>query len=116
MAGALVAGGAGFIGNHLLADLRRRGIAPLVSVDIAEPLSPVDGVVYRRADVRQQLHLDPSGIEVIYNLAGLVGSPDHPAVTRNCAATWARRVAPGPSARWNPSESRLASATWSPVS
>ncbi|MBA3524891.1 MAG: NAD(P)-dependent oxidoreductase, partial [Geodermatophilaceae bacterium] len=35
MAGTIVFGGAGFIGTHLLRDLRSRGIGPLVSADIA---------------------------------------------------------------------------------
>jgi nucleoside-diphosphate-sugar epimerase len=76
--GALVVGGAGFIGTHLLADLHRRGTAPLVSADMALPAHPIDGVVYRHADARQPLDLDPAGIDVIYNLAALVTTPGHP--------------------------------------
>lgn len=79
MTGALVVGGAGFIGTHLLEDLRRRGVQPLVCLDIAAPARPVADVIYRHADVRRPLDVDPAGIDVIYNLAALVTTPGHPA-------------------------------------
>lgn len=78
MTGALVVGGAGFIGTHLLRDLRRQGMDTLVSADIAPPTAPVAGVAYHRADVRRSLDIDPYDIDVIYNLAGLVTTPGHP--------------------------------------
>ena len=79
MTGALVVGGAGFIGTHLLEDLRRRGTDPLVCADIAPPAHPIAGVAYEYADVRRPLRVNPAGIDVIYNLAGLVTTPGHPA-------------------------------------
>lgn len=78
MAGAIVFGGAGFIGTHLLRDLAARGVAPLTSADIADPREPVDGVTYEYADVRESITLDGSAYDTIYNLAGLVATPGHP--------------------------------------
>lgn len=78
MSGALVVGGAGFIGTHLLRDLRRQGLDTLLSADIAPPAAPVAGVAYHHADVRRAVDVDPSDIDVIYNLAGLVTTPGHP--------------------------------------
>lgn len=77
--GALVLGGAGFIGTHLLADLAARGVAPLVSLDLADPRRPVAGVDYRRGDVRTAFDdLVPDGIGLIYNLAAVHRTPGHP--------------------------------------
>lgn len=78
MAGTIVFGGAGFIGTHLLRDLAARGVAPLVSADIAAPRDPVEGVDYIDCDVRCEIDLDGSGFDTIYNLAGLVATPGHP--------------------------------------
>lgn len=78
MPGALVVGGAGFIGTHLLEDLAGRHFRPLVSADISEPRYRVLGVNYQQADIRQPLDISAEGIDVIYNLAGLVAIPGHP--------------------------------------
>ncbi len=78
MAGALVLGGAGFIGTYLLRDLVARRCSPLISGDIAETSNPVSGVDYRYCDVRNPIELDLSGVDTIYNLAGLVATPGHP--------------------------------------
>lgn len=78
MAGTIVFGGAGFIGTHLLRDLRARGIGPLVSADIADPREPVEGVEYIHCDVRRAITLDGAPFDTIYNLAGLVATPGHP--------------------------------------
>lgn len=80
MAGAIVFGGAGFIGTHLLRDLAERGVSPLLSADIVQPPTPVDGVRYQYCDVRRPIDLDGSGLDTIYNLAGLVATPGHPDV------------------------------------
>ncbi len=78
MAGALILGGSGFIGTHLLRDLADRGCSPLISGDIAVASDPVPGVDYRYCDVREPIELDVSGVDTIYNLAGLVATPGHP--------------------------------------
>jgi len=77
--GALVLGGAGFIAGHLLADLAARGIGPLISMDIADPERPIDGVDYRRGDVRRPFaDLVPETVDRIYNLAAIHRTPGHP--------------------------------------
>ncbi|MEQ8398847.1 NAD(P)-dependent oxidoreductase [Thalassobaculum sp.] len=78
-AGALVLGGAGFIGSHLLADLAARGVRPLICLDIAKPERPVDGVDYRHGDVRAPFdELVPEAVSVVYNLAAVHRTPGHP--------------------------------------
>ena len=77
--GALVLGGAGFIGGHLLADLAARGTQPLISLDIADPERPAAGVDYRRGDVRAPFDAQvPEAVAVIYNLAAVHRTPGHP--------------------------------------
>jgi nucleoside-diphosphate-sugar epimerase len=73
-----VFGGAGFIGTHLLRDLAARGVSPLVSADIVDPPTPVDGVRYLSCDVRHPIQLDGAAFDTVYNLAGLVATPGHP--------------------------------------
>lgn len=76
---ALVTGGAGFIGSHLLQALARDGVYDtLVSVDITEPRFRVAGVRYRTADVREPLPDDlcPEAPQ-IFNLAALHVTPGH---------------------------------------
>jgi len=76
---ALVVGGAGFIGSHLLAALRASGeYDRLVSADLAEPRFAVDGVDYRHFDIREPLPVDfcPDVAE-IYNLAAVHVTPGH---------------------------------------
>ncbi|MBB5752652.1 NAD-dependent epimerase/dehydratase family protein [Prosthecomicrobium pneumaticum] len=77
---AVVFGGAGFIGGHLLAGLAASGAyRTLVSVDLAPPVRPVAGVRYRIADVTAPLAADlcPDADEV-YDLAALHRTPGHP--------------------------------------
>jgi nucleoside-diphosphate-sugar epimerase len=74
----VVTGGGGFIGGHLLADLRRQGYGRLRAVDI----KPLDEW-YQRFDDVENLSLDLSGIEaceracrdarLVYNLAADMG-------------------------------------------
>lgn len=77
--GALVLGGAGFIGGHLLRDLAARRVGPLISLDVAEPARRVAGVDYRRGDVRRRFEgLVPETVAVVYNLAAVHRTPGHP--------------------------------------
>lgn len=77
--GALVLGGAGFIGSHLLADLAARGVRPLISVDLVDPPRAADGVDYRRGDVRTPFaDLVPEAVDTVYNLAAVHRTPGHP--------------------------------------
>lgn len=76
---ALVIGGAGFVGSHLLKSLRDSGdYGTLVSADIAKPRFVVDGVTYKHVDVRQPLPDDLCpGVTEIYNLAAVHTTPGH---------------------------------------
>lgn len=77
--GALVLGGAGFIGRHLLTHLAGRGVRPLISLDLVDPARPVAGVDYRRGDVRIPFAaLVPEAVAVVYNLAAVHRTPGHP--------------------------------------
>lgn len=77
--GAIVLGGSGFIGAHLLARLRaERPDAPIYSLDVTEPHEPVPGVVYLAGDVRHPIeHTFEGPIEAIYNLAAVHRTPGH---------------------------------------
>jgi nucleoside-diphosphate-sugar epimerase len=76
---ALVLGGSGFIGSHLLKSLAESGeYARLVSVDIAEPRFATPGVEYKHADVTVPLPDDLCpGVTEIYNLAAVHTTPGH---------------------------------------
>ncbi|ADZ71465.1 NAD-dependent epimerase/dehydratase family protein [Polymorphum gilvum] len=76
---AVVFGGAGFIGTHLLTELGRSGAYDLlVSADIAEPERAVEGVSYRRIDVRDKIPADLCpGVDEVYNLAAVHRTPGH---------------------------------------
>ena len=55
---ALVFGGAGFIGSHLMASLLGQGCQEVISADTAEPARPVQGAGYLNCDVRKPIPLD----------------------------------------------------------
>lgn len=76
---AIIFGGAGFFGTHLARAMRAAGeYSRIVSVDIPDPLYPVEGVEYVRGDVREPITLVdiPSGAE-IYNFAAVHTTPGH---------------------------------------
>ncbi|WP_420414603.1 NAD-dependent epimerase/dehydratase family protein [Roseibium sp.] len=79
MTGAVVFGGAGFIGSHLLRTLKGSGqYDELVCVDLVSPADPIDGVDYKIADVRQPLSADLcQSPDEIYNLAAVHRTPGH---------------------------------------
>lgn len=76
---AIVFGGAGFIGTHLLiylASTERYG--RLISFDLEDPNRPVPGVEYIKGDVRIPIVLDPAITSPeIYNLAAVHKTPGH---------------------------------------
>lgn len=74
--GAIVFGGAGFVGTHLLRELTSRGVTPLVSADIAAPVVRVAGVDYVTADVRRPIEI-PGDFDTAYNLAAVHRTPGH---------------------------------------
>lgn len=77
---AIVFGGAGFIGSHLLGKLRSEyPEKELISVDIRDPKIRVDGVDYVKHDIRDLSTFEVGGrIERIYNLAAVHTTPGHP--------------------------------------
>ena len=73
---ALVVGGAGFIGTHLLEELARDGTASSRSTS-ASRSGRSHSVEYVRGDVRKPL--DVAGeFDVVYNLAAVHRTPGHP--------------------------------------
>jgi nucleoside-diphosphate-sugar epimerase len=77
---AVVFGGAGFVGQHLIASLLRRGYGEVTSVDIAPPRTPVPGARYVTHDVRQPIPGSVCTVPVdeVYNLAAVHRTPGHP--------------------------------------
>lgn len=78
---AIVFGGAGFIGTHLMTRLVASGrYNRIVSVDIGKPRAHVDGIEYIHHDVREPI--DPKlgrGLPSdIFNLAAIHVTPGHP--------------------------------------
>ena len=78
MSTILITGGAGFIGTHLCRNLIARNTRVL-SLDLKEPKTPVDGVLYLIGDARNTSLVselvDLESIETIYHLAATVSVP-----------------------------------------
>lgn len=76
---ALVLGGAGFIGSHLLSHLASSGkYDKLVSGDICSPRFSVPGVEYAQVDVRKPISDEVCpGVTEIYNLAAVHTTPGY---------------------------------------
>jgi nucleoside-diphosphate-sugar epimerase len=77
---AIVFGGAGFIGSHLLARLAKdSNYARLFSVDIAKPRFEVAGVTYVTHDLREPIPADlcGEGPADVFNLAAVHTTPGH---------------------------------------
>lgn len=75
---AVVFGGAGFIGSHLVASLTSAGASVLVA-DLNEPATLPPGARFAKADVRQPIALEPDTAEpLVFNLAAVHRTPGHP--------------------------------------
>lgn len=78
MSRAIVFGGAGFIGTHLVADLVSRGVNVVVA-DVTPPRATLAGVQYESCDVRSVIELpNVKSADVVYNLAAVHRTPGHP--------------------------------------
>jgi nucleoside-diphosphate-sugar epimerase len=76
---AIVFGGAGFIGTHLLRSLISTGrYGRIISADLKQPRQPVQGVEYRICDVRGPISFSEAFEQPdIYNLAAVHTTPGH---------------------------------------
>lgn len=75
-ASALIIGGAGFVGTHMLAELTSRGVS-CTSLDLERPLRPIADVRYLRGDVNQRIDV-PGNYDAVFNLAAVHRTPGHP--------------------------------------
>jgi nucleoside-diphosphate-sugar epimerase len=78
---AIVFGGAGFIGTHLMTRLvASKNYDRIVSVDIGKPRALIDGVEYIHHDIREPLDAKLGGgmAADIFNLAAIHVTPGHP--------------------------------------
>lgn len=78
--GFIIFGGSGFIGSHLVRELKQRSISEIIIADIAKPSGALfDGTSYVPCDVRNPIPLDiVSGPTVVVNLAAVHRTPGHP--------------------------------------
>lgn len=96
--GAVVFGGAGSIGGHLLGRLRQAGVAPLYSVDLVAPKEALPDVGYIIQDIRDLSGLVlPQPVDLAFDLVGIAGAgTSHLAYERaiggaTCLSAFARR-------------------------
>lgn len=76
----VIFGGSGFIGSHLVRELRQRGVSDITIADIVEPAGDMfDGTRYVNCDVRRPIPAAIiSGASVVVNLAAVHRTPGHP--------------------------------------
>ncbi|GFO54716.1 UDP-N-acetylglucosamine 4-epimerase [Geomonas sp. Red276] len=76
----VIFGGAGFIGSHLVRELKRRNVAEIVIADIVEPKGDLfTGTRFVRCDVREPIPAEVMAApDVVVNLAAVHRTPGHP--------------------------------------
>ena len=76
--GVIIFGGAGFIGSHLISNLKKSGCKVIISLDIKEPKIREEGVVYINKDIRDLSDFEIfEGVTKIYNFAAIHTTPGH---------------------------------------
>ena len=76
--GVIIFGGAGFIGSHLISNLKKSGCNIIISLDIKEPKIREEGVVYINKDIRDLSDFEIfDGVTKIYNFAAIHTTPGH---------------------------------------
>src|SRR5207248_1642168 len=73
---AIVFGGAGFVGSHLIRELAAGGAREIVCADLESPRTRLDGVRYVQCDVRSPIDVD-GHFDVAFNLAAVHRTPGH---------------------------------------
>jgi nucleoside-diphosphate-sugar epimerase len=74
---AVVFGGSGFIGSHLVASLTSAG-ASVTIADLESPARLPEGARFVEADVREPITLEPAADPLVFNLAAVHRTPGHP--------------------------------------